>query len=146
MFKKYLHGLTIFIALYVIAVSCNTTEPPIVDNIPAGKRDYVWSIDSVDYGNLPSLIQLESIWGSSPTDVWGVNGDASDVRDCLWHYDGVKWSRATEGTPITAGNGNKVVYSVWGTAQNNVWAFGRKINFGTLMPLLCITMETNGLR
>jgi hypothetical protein len=116
--------------------SCNTTEPPIVDNIPPGKRDYVWSIDSIDYGNLPSLIQLESIWGSSSTDVWGANGDAADVRDCLWHYDGVKWSRATEGTPITSGYGNKVVYSVWGTAQNNVWAFGRKINFGTLTAFM----------
>jgi len=38
----------------------------------------------------------------------------------------VKWSRATEGTPITSGNGNKVVYSVWGTAQNNVWALVEK--------------------
>ena len=60
MFKKYLLGLINFISLYVIAVSCNTTEPPIIDNIPAGKRDYVWSIDSIDYGNIPSLIQLES--------------------------------------------------------------------------------------
>jgi len=136
MFKKYLLGLINFISLYVIAVSCNTTEPPIIDNIPAGKRDYVWSIDSIDYGNIPSLIQLESIWGSSAVDVWGANGDAPDVRDCLWHYDGVKWSRATEGTPITEGDGNKVVYSVWGSSQNDVWAFGRKINQGSLSAFI----------
>lgn len=129
-----LYFLIILITFYNF--SCNTTEPPIIDNIPPGKRDYVWSIDSIDYGNLPSLIQLESIWGSSPTDVWGANGDAADVRDCLWHYDGVKWSRATDDTPITSGNGNKVVYSVWGTAQNNVWAFGRKINQGTLSAFI----------
>lgn len=140
--KKNILVFYIFIAFITFyTFSCNTTEPPIVENIPPGKRDYVWSIDSIDYGNLPSLIQLESIWGSSPTDVWGVNGDAFDVRDCLWHYDGVKWSRATEGTPITSGNGNKVVYSVWGTAQNNVWAFGRKRNFGTLTAFI---MHYNG--
>jgi hypothetical protein len=126
--------------LLILLIQCDTTEPPIND-IPPGKRDYVWSIDSVDYGNLPSLIQLESIWGSSATDVWGANGDAPDVRDCLWHYDGIKWSKATEGTPITAGNGNIVVYSVWGTAQNNVWAFGRKINQGTLSAFI---MHYNG--
>ncbi|HMN25804.1 MAG TPA: hypothetical protein PKE38_14965 [Ignavibacteriaceae bacterium] len=128
--------------LTLIFYACKSANPIIpIDNIPPGKRDYVWSIDSIDYGNIPSLIQLESIWGSSAVDVWGANGDASDVRDCLWHYDGVKWSRATEGTPITAGNGNKVVYSVWGTAQNNVWAFGRKINFGTLSAFI---MHYNG--
>ena len=68
--------------------------------------------------------------------MWGANGDAPDVRDCLWHYDGVKWSRATEGTPITDFTGNKVVYTVWGLAQNNVWAFGRKIYQGVLSAFI----------
>lgn len=126
----------LIISLFFFSFSYKSpTEPPI-DDVPAGKRDYVWSIDSVDYGNLPGLIQLESIWGSSPTDVWGANGDAPDVRDCLWHYDGEKWSRATAGTPITEPTGNKVVYSVWGSARTNVWAFGRKINQGTLSAFI----------
>lgn len=108
--------------------ACDTTES--YKDIPAGKRNYIWSIDSVDYKSISGVIQLESIWGSSPSDVWGANGDAADVRDCFWHFDGIKWARATEGTPITEYTGNKVIYSVWGTAQNNVWAFGRKINQG----------------
>jgi len=124
MFKKFLLELIIFISLYVIAVSCNTTEPPIVDNIPPGKRDYVWSIDSI---SRPGFPYLQSIWGSSPTDVWGA-GFSEDVRDCLWHFDGVSWKRATEGTPITVyGNGSKIVGGIWGTAQNDVWAFGGRI-------------------
>jgi hypothetical protein len=113
---------------------CTTCPPPY--NIPPGKREYVWSIDSIDYGSLPSTIQLESIWGSSATDVWGAAGDAPDVRDCLWHYDGTKWTRATEGTPITENTGNKTVYAVWGSAKNNVWAFGRKINQGVLSAFI----------
>lgn len=117
----------IFISFLIHPFSCKSpTEPPI-DDVPAGKRDYVWSIDSVDYGNLPGLIQLESIWGSSPTDVWGA-GYTSDVRDCLWHYDGVRWTRATEGTPITAGGGgSRNVGIVWGTGIDNIWAFGNEI-------------------
>ena len=129
-------NINIFISILFTIVSCNSpTEPPI-DNTPPGKRDYKWSIDSVDYGNRPSTIQLESIWGSSSTDVWGANGDAPDVRDCLWHYDGVKWSRATDGTPITEATGNKVVYAVWGSVKNNVWAFGRKINQNVLSAFI----------
>jgi hypothetical protein len=132
--------LNVNLLFLLLLTTCNTIEPPI-DDVPGGKREYVWSIDSVDYGNLPGLIQLESIWGSSPTDVWGANGDAPDVRDCLWHYDGEKWSRATAGTPITEPTGNKVVYSVWGSAQNNVWAFGRKIDQGILSAFM---MHFNG--
>lgn len=125
-----------FLILILTEFSCNRNPVYPEDNIPPGKRDYVWSIDSVDYGNLAGTIQLESIWGSSATDVWGVNGDALDVRDCLWHYDGREWTRATEGTPITEHTGNKVVYSVWGSAQNDVWAFGRKINQGILSAFM----------
>lgn len=141
MLRKIFFVVFTLLTIWII-IRCDTTDPPIND-IKPGKRDYIWSIDSVDYGNLPSLIQLESIWGSSATDVWGVNGDAPDVRDCLWHYDGVKWVRAIEGTPITAGNGNIVVYSVWGSAQNNVWAFGRKINQGSLSAFI---MHYNGIQ
>ena len=132
--KRYLFGF-LFVLLFA-SFSCKSPIGPPPDNTPPGKRDYVWSIDSVDYGNLPSTIQLESIWGSSATDVWGAAGDAPDVRDCLWHYDGAKWSRATEGSPITENTGNKVVYAVWGAAQNNVWAVGRKINQNVLSAFI----------
>jgi hypothetical protein len=129
-------NINIFILILFILISCNSPTETSIDNTPPGKRDYIWSIDSVDYGDRPSTIQLESIWGSSPMDVWGANGDASDVRDCLWHYNGVKWSRATDGTPITEATGNKVVYTVWGSAKNNVWAFGRKINQNILSAFI----------
>lgn len=103
--------------------SCNTTEPTI-DNTPPGKRNYIWSTDSI---SPPGIPYLQSIWGSSPTDVWGA-GFSEDVRDCLWHFNGISWKRATEGTPITElGNGSKIVGGIWGTAQNDVWAFGGRL-------------------
>jgi hypothetical protein len=133
---KIISLVMIFLLLILISYSCKHNPVNPGDNIPPGKRNYVWSIDSINYGSIPGTIQLESIWGSSETNVWGANGDAPDVRDCLWHYDGSMWSRATEGTPITEFTGNKVVYSVWGSSQNNVWAFGRKINFGILSAFI----------
>ncbi|MBI5477061.1 MAG: hypothetical protein HY964_10050 [Ignavibacteriales bacterium] len=142
---KYISNIqSAWIILFIsfLITSCKDEE---INNaiIKPAKRDFVWSIDSVDYGNLPSRIQLESIWGTSSKDLWGVAGNASDVRDCLWHYDGLKWSRATEGTPITEYTGNKVVYAIWGSAKNDIWTFGRKINNNILSAFI---MHYDGMR
>jgi hypothetical protein len=107
------------------------TQNPL-DNIAAGKRNYVWSIDSVDTGGRPWKIRLLRMWGSSPNDVWGTYGNGSPL-DCLWHYDGVSWKPATDGTPLTAdpqGQGYRIVYSVWGSGKNDVWAFGQYYHAG----------------
>lgn len=107
---------------FLTHLSCNTTEP--TDELKPGRRDYTWTVDSISGPGVP---YLQSIWGSSPTDIWGA-GFSEDVRNCLWHYDGISWKRATEGTPITElGNGSKIVGGVWGTAQNDVWAFGGRL-------------------
>jgi hypothetical protein len=96
--------------LLILFAQCDTTEPP-VDNIQPGKRNYVWGIDSI---SAPGFPYLQSIWGSSPTDVWGA-GFSEDLNDCLWHYDGKSWKRATESTPITEfGNGSIKVLAEYG--------------------------------
>ncbi|HEX2925472.1 MAG TPA: hypothetical protein VHP38_04330 [Ruminiclostridium sp.] len=95
--------------------------------VDPGKRDFVWSIDSVDYGDLPGSIELKSIWGSAPDDIWGACYSA-DVRDCLWHYDGKVWKRATGNSPLTSyGKGSREVGNLWGTAKNDVWAIGGRL-------------------
>ena len=129
--KKYI----LFCLCVVVALSCKES-PPDEPKPGTGKRNFTWSIDEVYYGDLPGPIKLQNIWGSSARDVWGVNGDSPDVRDCLWHYNGTRWTRATAGTPITEFTGNKVVYDVWGTASNNVWAVGRKISHDSLSAFI----------
>ena len=127
------------ILLFIPQLSCSSPTDP-NDNLQPGRRDYVWSIDSISGPGFP---YLQSIWGSSPTDVWGA-GFSEDVRDCLWHYDGISWKRATEGTPITVlGNGSKIVGGVWGTAQNDVWAFGGRI-FSDPIRIEPFVMHFNG--
>jgi len=106
---------------------CDNTEPPMEPQQPPAKRDYAWSTDSVDYGSSPGIIELEEIWGSSTTDVWGVAGSAPDELDCLWHYDGTKWSRATAGTPISGSPGANKVYAIWGSTGDDVWTVGRRL-------------------
>ncbi len=118
--------LVIGMLLTFIAISCNEDEPTIIDPIKPGKRDYVWSIDSVDYQNRPRLMRFESIWGSSPMDIWGVVPDAVDDFDDLWHFDGEKWLRATNIPPLTDATNDIILYATWGTSKNDVWAFGNK--------------------
>ncbi len=134
---KFLILLFVFCCLLFVGSCRDKPTPPDVDDKPKpGKRNYIWSIDSVYYGSQPSKIQIEQMWGSSAVDIWGVAGDAPDVRDCLWHYNGSSWTRATAGTPITEFTGNKTLYAIWGSAQNDVWAFGRKINQSVLSAFI----------
>lgn len=118
-------GLLFLSFLMTLLVCSFCDENPVnADDIKPGRRDYVWTVDSIDYEGLPTFIELKSMWGSSPTDVWGSHFTA-DVRNCLWHYDGTVWKRAVEGTPITdPSGGSSIVGGVWGTAQNDVWAYG----------------------
>lgn len=102
-------------------------DSPLEGRIEPGKRDFLWSIDSVDYGDLPGSIELKSIWGSAPNDIWGASY-SSDVRDCLWHYDGKVWKRATENSPLTSyGKGSREVGNLWGATKNDVWAIGLRL-------------------
>ncbi len=128
--------LVMGILLTMMAMSCKEDDPEIIDNMKPGKRDYVWSIDSVDYGGKHTTVMIESMWGSSANDVWGVAGNSPDILDCLWHYDGIKWTRATEGTPITEQPGFKVLYAIWGSSKNDVWAVGSKIYRGIMSAFI----------
>ncbi len=112
------------ILLSYILSACDVADA-VVNNTPAGKRDYIWSRDSVECGDLEGPIEIYSMWGSSPSDVWGASIRAADLRNSFWHYDGKKWSRAIFDTPLSIpGNGSIIIGGVWGTAQNNVWGFG----------------------
>lgn len=127
-FKPKLSGVTLqklLITLIGILVfnTCNN-NPVSTDTLQPGRRDYVWSLDSI---TPPGFTYFQSIWGSSTKDVWA-STFSEDVRDCLWRFDGNSWKRSTNGTPITQyGNGSAIVGRVWGTSGNNVWAFGGRI-------------------
>ncbi len=78
-----------------------------------GRRDYTWTVDSV-YSAPGGW--MNTIWGSSPNDVWigSVGG-----YDKLWHFDGTKWTS----WPYREGSNGFVgdFYSIYGFAQDNVW-------------------------
>src|ERR1700738_3823212 len=62
-----------------------------------------------------SLDYLNSVWGSSASDVWSVGGSAG--AGGTLHYNGTAWSIVPSGTTQT-------LYNVWGTSASDVWAVG----------------------
>ncbi|MGB8319066.1 MAG: hypothetical protein WCE54_13120 [Ignavibacteriaceae bacterium] len=95
--------------LFLSIISCNTTEPP-EDNLQPGRRDYIWTMDSL---KSDLWFGLSDMWGSSPTNIWMVAGGITGW-DCLWHYDGVNWTRYNEYL-------NPALNTVFGINPDEVW-------------------------
>ncbi len=120
-----------------------TETKPVIDDLPAGKRNFTWSADSIAENG---EISFRSLWGSSPNDIWGASF-ADNWRSCLWHYDGTAWRRAAQNTPLAQANQTAFtdVGRVCGTAQNDVWAVGgREYYFNDRDSLAPFTMHFNG--
>jgi len=93
-----------------VCYSCNATEPPI-DNTKPGRRDYVWSVDTIS--SPPNLFYLSMLWGSSPTNLWAV-GSADESVNALWHYDGVTWEKTSQHLSSN-------LASIYGFDSTNIW-------------------------
>jgi hypothetical protein len=102
----------VFIALAVISCSCDTTEPPLSDNIPPGRRDYSWTVDTLNY----PYNTITRIWGSSPSDVWAISS-GGDLDKTIFHFDGNNWTTDFISRPISP-------HSIFGFAPDDIWMGG----------------------
>jgi hypothetical protein len=110
-FKTKLSVLLLLPLLFT-TVSCNKpTEPP-TEDIPPGRRDYIWTVDTL---NIPFTI-LESIWGSSPTNVWIV-GPGGDLDKTIYHYNGREWKNDGISRNINP-------RTIWGFSSSDIWIGG----------------------
>jgi len=98
--------LFLFISFASCSVLGSDEEKP--DLLKPGSRNYTWKVDSV-YSAPGGW--MNTIWGSSPNDMWIGSSGGSDR---LWHYDGTKWEPSTQRIP-------RSIYSIFGFAQNDVW-------------------------
>jgi hypothetical protein len=90
--------------------SCSSPTGPGGDT--PGRRDYVWTVDTL---NSPMNV-LNSIWGSSPTNVWTI-GPGGDANNRLFHYDGLKWTKAKGSISCTG-------KSLIGFNSDDIWMGG----------------------
>jgi len=104
---KIILKLFLLAFLFLNVQSCNTTEPPIDDTQP-GRRDYVWTVDTLDGLNSPRF----RMWGSSPSDMWTITHSAWEVS--ISKFDGSEW--ASYGVP-----GLINPFSIYGFSNNNIF-------------------------
>jgi hypothetical protein len=100
--------LIIFILSIIIALNTCNENPLVDDNIPHGRRDYVWTVDTL---NTPFNIYYR-MWGSSLTDVWCVS--PGDWDKSIAHFDGEGWS-------IYGISGLNVPSSIYGFSNSNIF-------------------------
>ena len=90
--------------LLLMAFNCDSN--PVAPEQP-GRRDYVWTIDTVNSDPYKTLLRM---WASSPTDVW-VTGIGGDFAKDIFHYDGQIWT--TQGK-----------FSNYSYQPNSIFGFG----------------------
>lgn len=93
----------------VFEESCShPTEP--TTNQPAGRRDYVWTVDTIKTVDDLTLIRM---WGISPTDIWAV-GTSGSSRLTIWHYNGIRWGCDSVWRPFNP-------WAIIGFSSDEVW-------------------------
>ena len=105
--KKMKYNIILASIFLLTAFNCNTTEPP-VDNLQPGRRDYTWTIDTI---NTP-YDAIGRMWGSSPTDLWTTSDGSWDQS--ISHFDGENWSSFEV-------QGIIVPWAVYGFSNNEIY-------------------------
>jgi hypothetical protein len=104
------------------------TKPP--DNSLKGPRTYTWTVDTITY---PGSWQtnMQSIWGSSTSDVYIVGHNDQMGSGNMFHFNGKSWS-ATKFHSADGGTiyGAISLTDVYGFASNDIWAIGSKYEYG----------------
>jgi hypothetical protein len=106
--------------LFLQLISCKNN--PVEASLQPGRRDYVWTITTINPGN-ESLV-LGRISGSSASDVWAV-GQSSATATSIWYYNGSQWrcdsvARFIEPSGLYGINRNEV----WlGNGNSTIWHF-----------------------
>ncbi|MFZ2325025.1 MAG: hypothetical protein WAV89_15190 [Ignavibacteriaceae bacterium] len=81
---KILYKIIFTITFITFFNTCNTTEP--IDDTKPGRRDYVWTVDTLPGLNNPRF----RMWGSSQTDIWATT--MSNWENSISHFNGTSWT------------------------------------------------------
>lgn len=101
------------LALIVLSGSCNDDITQPEPEPEPGKRDYSWTVDTINYYD-----PMYRLWGSSPGDVWATNLGGNSYES-IFHFDGNSWSTDKEYRELSP-------HSIYGFANNNVYIGGQK--------------------
>jgi hypothetical protein len=77
-----------------------------------------WSRDSSLDAGIAASMQVASMWGNGPQDVWAVGQVASDMSGVAIHWDGTRWSAVTS---LSSSDLAHSFRSVWSSGPDDVW-------------------------
>lgn len=97
----------ILASLTLLQTGCDTTEPK-RNNAEPGRRDYVWTVDTLNYPYSP----LYRLWGSSPSNLWAIS--TGDWDKSISHFNGEEWD--SYGVP-----GLNLPSSIYGFSEDNIF-------------------------
>ncbi|MCX6150367.1 MAG: hypothetical protein NTX22_07600 [Ignavibacteriales bacterium] len=115
---NYKRIISLFLFLQYIAItlflnlSCKKAPTEPNDNPQPGRRDYLWTVDTLNY----PYNTIYRIWGSSPSDVWAISG-GGDLDKTIFHFDGTKWTTDGRLRPVSP-------HSIWGFSAKDIWIGG----------------------
>jgi len=117
-FKNYniILSAIVFVVLFSSCKSSPVASPE--DNVPAGRRDYVWTVDTIS--NLVPTNSYYYLWGTSSSDLWCV-GDIGDYNKMILHNDGTGWrvfQHAWDGLWVEPS-------AIFGFSADDFWIGGR---------------------
>ncbi|PJB00875.1 MAG: hypothetical protein CO127_06730 [Ignavibacteria bacterium CG_4_9_14_3_um_filter_36_18] len=109
--------------LSLLSVTCKNEVTAVEDNAVPGRRDYVWTVDTLYLPFNP----FTDITGTSPTDVWVCSpGDADKI---FYHFNGQSWKtdlvfRVFSPKSVSSFSTS----SVWsGGREGRIWHFNNDI-------------------
>jgi hypothetical protein len=100
-------------SILTVIIFINSCNSPIEPEPQPGRRDYVWTVDTL----IIPFTKLYSISGSAPNDVWAV-GPGGGLDKTIWHFDGTSWKTDGKSRSISP-------ESIFAIAKNNVWIGGQ---------------------
>ncbi len=98
----------VFLFIQLFFSSCNNNPVAPSENIQPGRRDYVWTVDTIPVVNSV----MRDMYASSPTNVW-ICGDVDNRKESVIHYDGANF----EPSGVYILNPT----CIWGSSPNDIW-------------------------
>jgi hypothetical protein len=104
-------AITLSTAIIIVTAILSCGEGITEPNYPPGRRDYVWTVDTLNPGD--ETLLLVRIWGSSPKSIWAI-ASSSWSATTVWYYNGSAWrcDSIPRGIFPTA---------LFGFSENDVW-------------------------
>jgi hypothetical protein len=101
----------IFLSCFLFALN-TCSENPVTDDTPQpGRRDYTWTIDTL---NVPEGRSIPSwMWGTGTNNIWALGTSYTNAY-AIWHYNGSSWKNYVPDKYLDP-------RGLWGSSSNDIW-------------------------